>query len=454
MRRAVALIVSVAVVIPAAADVPFAIEPGGMFIRECDLPGERRRDDVVPRHAVCIQAARERWVVVYTTHGYRGVDDERSVIYQVRRDAPDGEVLKEGFLAQAVADWRPEGVPPAPEGKAYFKQHGHAVAFGVPKGAVIGGKPAPNGNLFVAQWRVLGRVLVPKEDRLEHARSSPELSAGTQDVEWVQFRLNGREDDIEIVQPADKLRQAGGWRLPAPMNQSFCPPVPFTDAADEWVGCNHFDRGRLAVLRFRFDPETGKYAWVQLSGFIEAGKRPLSEASMLRTRDGWLVSARSNGAVAWFKAADPFGEWPAPTFTPEPVLSAPHTTFRCADGVVRLFAGDSKASPQRYDRDPLYAWDVSHRDGVGVANRRVVFDSAEQKLTMRRVVRPRIDFAELFPPHGKVQIVAYSVTPRAYNFASEGTAIPAATDEDKAASGLYFSRLRYAADLPPAWQFE
>lgn len=455
MRRAVPVVLLVLLASPAAADEPpFTIEPGGMLVRECDLPGERRRDDVVPRHAVCVQAARQRWVVIYTTHGYRGVDDERSIIYQVRRDAPDGPVLKEGFLARAVAGWEPEGVPPAPDGKAYFKQHGHAVAFGVPKGALIDGKLAPNANLFVAQWRVLGRILVKKDDRLEHARTSPELSAKTQDVEWCQFRLNDAEDDIEIVQPADKLRQAGGWKLPAAMNQSFCPPVPFTAAADEWVGCNHFDRGRVAVLRFRFDPETAKYSWVQLSRFLDAGKRPVSEASMLRTADGWLVSARSNGAVAWFTAKNPFGEWSAPRFTPEPVLSAPHTTFRCADGVVRLFAGDRKASPHGYDRDPLYVWDVLHRDGVGVANRRVIFDSAERKLAMRRAVVPRVDFCELFPPHGRVQIAAYSVTPRGYHFAYEGTTIPAVTPEDKAASGLYFSRLRYAADVPPAWTFE
>src|SRR5262245_33456627 len=101
-RAAVALLLSAVVAAPVPADEPpFTIEPGGMLVRECDLPGERRRDDVVPRHAVCVQAARARWLVIYTTHGFRGVDDERSVIYQVRRDAPDGPVLKEGFLARA-----------------------------------------------------------------------------------------------------------------------------------------------------------------------------------------------------------------------------------------------------------------------------------------------------------------------------------------------------------------
>ena len=69
-------------------------------------------------------------------------------------------------------------------------------------------------------------------------------------------------------------------------------------------------------------------------------------------------------------------------------------------------------------------------------------------------VRPRIDFAELFPPHGRTQLLTYSVTPRAYNYPYEGTKVPAATTRDKAASGLYFSRLRYDREAAPAWRFE
>src|SRR5438128_1451344 len=79
-----------------------SIKHQGEFIRECSLPGETRKDDVVPRHANAIQLSRQRWLVVYSTHGYRGVDDERSIIYQVRRDAPDGPVLKEGFLVRTL----------------------------------------------------------------------------------------------------------------------------------------------------------------------------------------------------------------------------------------------------------------------------------------------------------------------------------------------------------------
>src|SRR2546430_2031667 len=140
---------------PALAEVPAAhadeiesLQHLGEYIHECTLPGETRHDDVVPRHANAIQLGRARWLVIYSTHGYRGVDDERSIVYQVRRDAPDGEVLKEGFLARGQPNWLPPGVKPPPEGKSYYKQHGHMVAFGVPKGALIGGKPAPNANLF------------------------------------------------------------------------------------------------------------------------------------------------------------------------------------------------------------------------------------------------------------------------------------------------------------------
>jgi hypothetical protein len=238
------------------------------------------------------------------------------------------------------------------------------------------------------------------------------------------------------------------------MNQSFCPPVAYTDRADEWGVCNHFDRGRLGVLRFRYDSDSNRYAWTRTSPLIADPKRPLSEASIARLPDGWLLSARSNGAIGWFRTADLFAPNLKATFAREPVLSAPHTTFRCADGVVRLFAGDVKASPQRYDRDPLYVWDVATGDGVSAVNRRLVFDSVGGKLAMRRVVRPRIDFAALFPPHGRTQIVTYSVTPRGYNHPYEGTRIPPATAADKAASGLYFSRIRYPRDVAPAWRFE
>jgi hypothetical protein len=103
----------------------------------------------------------------------------------------------------------------------------------------------------------------------------------------------------------------------------------------------------------------------------------------------------------------------------------------------------------------MYVWDVSpDGDRVRLSNRRVVFDSEAQRLAIRKMVRPRVDFAMLFPSHGREQIVAFSVTPRGYNFPYEGTTIPPVTAADKTASGLYFARIRYPRPVPPAWQFD
>src|SRR5439155_8721327 len=107
---------------------------------------------VVPAHPNGIQLSRDRWLLVYATRGFRGVDDDRSIVYQVRHGSPDGRLVKEGFLAWSIDDWDPLG-----EGKSYVKQHGHPVAFGVPKGALIRGKAAAHANLFVAAWRVVAR---------------------------------------------------------------------------------------------------------------------------------------------------------------------------------------------------------------------------------------------------------------------------------------------------------
>lgn len=439
------------------ADSVESLQPAGEFIHECSLAGERRRDGVVPRHANGIQVSRARWLVIYSTHGWRGVDDERSIVWQLRRDAPDGPLVREGFLARAVLDWRGEGLAPAEEGRVWFKLHGHMVAFGVPKGARLAGQPAAAANVFVAKWRVAARALDVKRDYLEKTTAD-----GSHGVEWMQFRLNEREDDLEILQPARRLRQHGfasGAQFcsavdAVSMNQSFCPPVPANTDFTEWADCNHFNRDRLAVLKYRFDKGTGRYDWVATGPWLTAPRVALSEASLVRLPEGWLVAARANGQVAWARGADPFAGWEPVTFSREPTVSAPLTVFRCADGVVRLFTGDRVASPQRYDRDPLYCWDVRTTGEVAVSNRRVIFDSELAKLPLRRAVRPKIDFCELFPPHGRTQLVVHGVSTRAYNHPYEGQAgIPPLNAEEKAASGLHYARLTYRAAPAPLWNF-
>ena len=438
-----------------------SIQHLGEFIRECTLPGETRKDDVVPRHANAIQLSATRWLVIYSTHGYRGVDDERSIIYQVRCDAPDGAVLKEGFFARGQTGWLPPGVKPPPEGKTFYNQHGHMVAFGVPKGALIDGRTPPHANLFVAKWRVLGRVLDLKTGFLDKDAANPELAAASRAVEWVQFRLNDREDDIEILQPVARLRQRGFETGPAFcsgkvewMNQSFCPPVPATRDCTTWADANHFDGDRVAALKYQFNVETKRYEWIEMGPLLGTPRKRFFEASLVHLPEGWIVAGRGEGDVGWSRADDPWASWAPLVFTKDPRVNAPLTVFRCADGIVRLFTGDPAVSPTRNGRDPLYCWDVQPNRGFAATNRREIFSSTTGKLPIRAAAAPKLDFCELFPLHGRSQLIVHGVSTRAFNHAYPGRpGIPIQNAAEKNACGLSYARLTYRQAPPALWQF-
>ena len=67
------------------------------------------------------------------------------------------------------------------------------------------------------------------------------------------------------------------------MNQSFVPAVPLNPEFTERGVRNDFDHGRLAVLKYRFNPQLGLYEWIEMGPFIRdpEGKRLLSEASLV-----------------------------------------------------------------------------------------------------------------------------------------------------------------------------
>jgi hypothetical protein len=452
-----------------AEDLIDSIEPLGMYFPECTLLGEKRRDDVVPCHGAGIQVSRNRWLYIYSTHGFRGVDDERSIVYQLRADAPDGKVLKEGFLAQAYADAEVDGKTSPADGKTYFRQTGHPVVFGVPAGALIKGRPAANANVFAAKWRTVVRVLDKRQDNLEHGTAYPELHDRTQGVEWIQFRLNPQQDDIEILQPATALRQTGFESGPAFtsakvvlwMNQSFVKPVPFTGDHLEWADCNSFDRGRVAALKYRFNPRTGLYEWVETGPLLSHAKRSLFEASLSQVGDAWAISTRINGGrgAAWILTTDPFASMPEPSFPEQPVSTGPLTSFTCADGVLRLFTGDGTVSPQRNARDPLYCWNIDPNSAFAPSQRRVVFDSIQQKIPIRPKAYPKVDFCELLPALGRTQLLTHRVVTRSYNHPYVGGGgtpvdVPPVTAEEKACSGIYYERITYRRELSAAYQFE
>lgn len=446
-----------------------SIEHRGVLIGECTLPGETRKDDVVPAQATGIPVSRDRWLILYSTRGFRGVDDDRSIVYQLRKDAPDGAVIKEGFFARAREGWDPfDGKLPPGEGRTYFKQHGHPVVFGVPKGALVNGKPAAHANVFVAKWRVVARVLDKEANALVHSTADREIHERTQGVEWLQFRLNDRADDVEIIQPAAALRQKGHEQGPsfcsadrvASMNQSFTPAVLFTSDGSEWADCNHFDGGRVAALKYTFNAKTGRYEWTATGPFLGDTKLGLFEASLAHVGDAWVIAARrgSGSGVAWARTDDPFGKLPAPTLPKEPASNAPLTAFTSADGMLRLLTGDNSASPYRNSRDPLYCWDVAAADDFACSNRRVIFDTVKAKLPIRPAAVPKLDMAKLLPHQGRTQLVLHRVSVRSYNFPYTGgsgkpTGIPTINADEKGCCGLYFARITYAEEFPSPWQF-
>ena len=214
----------------------------GKLIDDCTLPGERRADQAAPAHGNGIQLSKDRFLVLNSTLRFRGCDDNASIVWQLRRDGYDGPVIKEGLFAKSIDDWYPLG-----DKYRCVKQHGHPGAFGVPKGALIDGAPAPHGNVFVVKWRKVARVFVPEGGYVMWQSEPREVRAKTQCVEWAQFRLNDAEDDLDILQPARALRQTGyeeGEAVcelgSAKMNQSYVQAVPFNWEATEWVDVNSF----------------------------------------------------------------------------------------------------------------------------------------------------------------------------------------------------------------------
>lgn len=425
------------------------IEVKGKLIHECTIPGETRANDVFPGHPNGTPLSNDRWLVIYATRGWRKVDDDRSIVYQLRKDAPDGLLIKEGLLRPAADDWDPRG-----DGSRLLREHGHPVVFGVPKGARISGKPAPSANAFIAKWRVNSKgTLDPATGIISRP---PEGHESLLRVEWVQFRLNDAEDDIEIVQPVQTLRQQGYGEGDAfcsaegvrEMNQTFVQAVPFNREATEWVDVCHFG-GRIAALKYRFDPSSGKYDWTATSPVAGSDERPLSEASIARSGDSWLISARSNDAVGWIRTEDPFAAMPAAEFR-RPAVDCPVTMYRCADGAIRLLTGERATSPYGHGRNPLYLWDVDPVT-LGPVNPQVVFDCVPSG-TLPRESMPRAEMAKLLPhTGGQRQTILWRV--RTKNVSHPYGSLPPVTEEWKERHGIYYAEVEYDGEYAPTWEF-
>jgi hypothetical protein len=449
----------------------------GKFIDDCSLPGERRADQVAPAHGNGIQLSRDRFLVLNSTLRFRGCDDNASIVWQLRRDSYGGAVIKEGLFAQAIDDWYPLG-----DQYRCVRQHGHPVAFGVPKDAVIGGRPAAHANVFAVKWRRVARVFVPDGGYIMWQNEPPEVRERTQSVEWCQFRLNDAEDDIEIIQPAQRLRQVGytdgkvicdhGLSV---MNQSYVQPVPFSDDATEWVDVNHFNQRaeasrdgtqprqgvpRVAPLRYRFNTTTGLYEWVETGPLWGSPETPLFEANISPHNGDWVLAARlinRDPGTAWMRVNDPFAESADPVIPAQPQnVACPLSVYRCPDGATRLLAGDATLSAYESNRNPLFMWDIDVDDGFRAGTPREIFDTYKAGVPIEEDHGPLIDMAKLLPHAGgttqtlihRVRTCAMAVTEADYP-----SRIRPLTDGDFTGTAIYHATVEYEESCPGVWEF-
>ena len=447
-----------------------SIDHRGVFIDDCSLPGDTRADGVVPTHSNAIQLSEDRFLVLVSTLGFRGLDDTRSILYQVREGSYDGPVLTEGMLAKSIDDW-----DPFDDGRRYVRQFGHPVAFGVPRGTVHHGQVPPHANLFVIKWRTVARTLVRDGGYLLWNSEPKELTRRTQDVQWVHVQLNEAGDDLEILEPPRSLRQVGyesGEQVCehaglGPVNQTYVNAVPINADATEWADVCHFGGGiqeaaleqakdRIAPLRYRYNPSRHRYEWVQTGPVMGPG---LFEASVLPYRDDWVVAARLRAGVgvAWARVHDLFAKSVPELVVPNDVGSTrcPLSAYACPDGIPRLLSGEKGASPYGLGRNPLYLYDIDPDNGFRCTARRVAFDALASDLKFEKGHHPIVDMAKLFPHTGgreqllvhRVRTAAMAVQQPDYGNAH------ILTKDDFASSALYYATVRYDQDYPPTWSF-
>jgi len=447
-----------------------AVEPQGVLIDDCTLPGERKQDLAFPAHPSAMQLSHNRWLVLCATRGVRQHDDDRSIVYQLRADAVTGPVLKEAFFQQTTDDWEPFD-----DGAKYVCLLRHPMGFGVPKGAIINGRLAPHDNHFVALWtRSAGGRLDPATGTYQYESS---VHDSTLEGVWCQFRLNEDASDIEIIQAPTKLRQKGFETGPAfcrheqakYMITSLVPPVPFDDACKEWAMTMNLS-GAMAAIKFRYNHEADLYEWVETGPTVTGNDEfSLSEPALAKADDAWIIGVRVRqialqrgpdwagsrhrdcGHTGWIRTADPFGDMSFPSIVSDPNRQAPMTLFRCADGVLRMFSGDFTNSPYQQRRDPLYCWDVNPED-FSVTNRQVLFDSIAASVFPEDPALPRSTCFATVPPHagGDTQCIFHRVMCFRYLPGIAGEPI---TDELLARHGVYHTAIRYKEALPATWQF-
>jgi len=436
----------------------------GDFVTDCTVPGEGKASGYLPAQPLsgAVRASANHWLFTYATLETSGWDLPRAIIVQIRRDRPDGPVVREVILAD-----RDEAVDPLARGEKLLKAVGSAKVFGVPSGAKIAGRVPRHAGLFVARW--YRKVFYPAEDGPINPATGrdrwPEGQVIANTIppsEWVHFRFDPQRETIDMlgsVSPfvptayeADPLHPEATGLLGGMLTA-----LPTDEAATQWHDIGTIRRKQrgsadatlhLIAQRFTYDAERDRYRFETVGEPFGPIERHLSEASLARAADRWIVAARSNridGSTLWFVSDDP-NRWPSEPAAVTPVSWGPRTLWRCGDGRLRLFAGDRDRSPYGEKRNPLYAWEVDLVGGLPrVGEPTVVFDAAAHDIPFDR---PFADFAQVLEPMGRIQPVVFRLIDSKMTTGG-GIASRAAL----AAAGIHRVDLVYEAPAEPEWVF-
>jgi hypothetical protein len=429
------------------------IAHGGKFIDSCTLPGEGKDAWLHPSHPYCAQVSYDRFLCVYQTRGFSGIDSEHSIVYQLRADQPDGPVLKEGFFSEYREDWNAHG-----DGKLYIKSHGHPKVIGVPRGAVDGqGTLYPAENIFLATWYVIPAVRDPQTGVVKRV--------GANQLESIHFRLNTDGSDIELLDESAPLFREKGYETDrkvcsidppqTSVNQWLRPPTALNPEKTRWADAFHFPSG-VAAVEIAIDVDSRRYQWLRTGPLaVERVRGKLMEGSLNRLApDDWVLAARARGhhwgkgvygyCIAWFRTNDPFAGWGDPTYTAIPSSYCPKPVHLCEDGVLRVFSGH--LGGRNTKRNPLFCWDIDPDDGFAATNRRTILD-------LRDSIRfPMVGFAKLSPVKNNRQILTMRVSSMSQRQPTEK--YPALTEDELGACGAYYSVITYDPPVPDTWQFQ
>ncbi len=381
----------------------------GPFIIESDLPGESKQDFAVPNYATGLRVSTNRWLIVYDTVDSRGADFWRSVMYQIRADAPDGRIVKSGFIAQLE-------VLDSLVGDRYpcWKGYGNPNVFGMP--CLAPGTPSsPTAGLVAISYN--SRIEMMVDGRLvQHLPTlTPHWPKDVSADDWFdalarlgsprvmrQFRFNPATDELLPVSPAEPCPTVQPVRLRHDLQGivNWGNPVRMDEQGLSWleVLVDPTEDSLLVMRRYDFDAAAGLYRMTD--SVMQHQDRPdfrAGEPSLAQIGpNDWLVAARcfkNSGNTLLYRTTDPMtslGE-----ATELATTFGQRMLYRFADGSIRLTLNHQKESPYQDRRNPLYCYRIDP-ETLQAVEKSTVFDSRAAGLNLHV---PFVDHTHLFESH-------------------------------------------------------